>query len=233
MTFGKVVTLSLALGLVLVLTSASALAGNAANAKRSLMSAKDKAEGERWDDFDTAMKRAATDMEGLSDAERKPLLEEVEAIRALVTKWIEEEGTKRLDRAAKAEPGMSKLDTQRAEMRLKSDEAAYADPAALAKLKARLASLTGAPAPDATTTTPPATTTNPPATAKPTAGMSPDLQTAITRVRMANTMLEQGDGGIAERMLQEAVALVAKLPEADKAPVLADVATLTRKIAEA
>src|SRR3954471_17873179 len=157
MTFGKVVTLGLALGLVLLVTSATALAGNAANAKRSLMSAKDKAEGERWDDFDTAMKRAAADMEGLSDAEKKPLLAEVEAIRALVTKSIEADVGKRLDRAAAAEPGMRKLDTQRAEMRLKSDEATYADPAALAKLKARLASLTGAPAADATTT-PPATT---------------------------------------------------------------------------
>src|SRR4051812_47997112 len=147
MAYGKVVTLGLALGLVLVVTSASALAGNAANAKRSLMSAKDKAEGERWDDFDTAMKRAATDMEGLSDAEKKPLLAEVEAIRALVTKSIEEDVTKRLDRAAKAEAGSRKLDTQRAEMRLKSDEAAYADPAAIAKLKARLASISGGAAP--------------------------------------------------------------------------------------
>src|SRR3954468_1564275 len=121
MTFGKMVTLGLALGLVMVVTS-SAVAGNAANAKRSLMSAKDKAEGERWDDFDTAMKRAATDMEGLSDAEKKPLLAEVEAIRALVTKSIEEDVTKRLDRAAKAEPGSRKLDTKRGEVGLAAGE---------------------------------------------------------------------------------------------------------------
>ncbi|MDB5322704.1 MAG: hypothetical protein JWN40_4335 [Phycisphaerales bacterium] len=228
MAFGKVVALGLALGLMLVVTS-SALAGDAAKAKRDLMSAKDKAEGGRWDGFDDVMKRAVVDMEGLSDAERKPLLAEVEAIRALVTKSIEEEVTKRLDRAAAAEPGMRKLDTQRAEMRLKSDEAAYADPAALAKLKARLASLTGAPAPDATTTPPPATS-NPPTTAKPTAGMSPDLQTAISRVRTANSMFDQGDWQFAARMLREAVGLVEKLPEADKAPVLADVAALSRKV---
>jgi hypothetical protein len=226
MSFGKVVALGLALALVSVVTS-SAVAGDAAKARRGLMSAKDKAQGERWDGFDDAMKRATADMEGLSDAEKKPLLAEVEAIRALVTKSIEDDVNKRLDRAAKAEPGSRKLDTQRAEMRLKSDEATYADPAALAKLKARLASLTGAPAPDAGT---PATTTQPPTTAKPTAGMSPDLQTAISRVRTANSMFDQGDPQIAGRMLREAVGLAEKLPDADKAPVLADIAALTKKV---
>jgi hypothetical protein len=232
MALGKLAAFGLAVGLVFAVTSATAVAGDAARAKRDLMSAKDKAEGGRWDGFDDVMKRAAADMEGLSDAERKPLLAEVEAIRALVTKSIEEDVTKRLDRAAKAEPGSRKLDTQRAEMRLKSDEVAYADPAAIAKLTARLASINGGAAPGA----PAAATTakNPPAsTPQPTAGMSPDLQTAISRVRTANSMYEQGDRQIAERMLREAVGLVEKLPEADRAPVLADVAALTRKIDEA
>src|SRR5215213_1208409 len=102
----------LALGLVFALASA-ALAGDAAKAKRNLMSAKSSAEGGRWGDLDGAMKRAAADMEGLSDAEKKPLLAEVEAIRALVTKDIEGDVTRRLDRAAKAEPGSGKLDVQR------------------------------------------------------------------------------------------------------------------------
>src|SRR5688500_4574493 len=115
---------ALALGLLFALASA-ALAGDAAKAKRSLMSAKSSAESGRWGDFDAVMKRAAADMEGLSDAEKKPLLAEVEAIRALVTKDIEGDVTRRLDRAAKAEPGSGKLDVQRSEMRLKSDEAAY------------------------------------------------------------------------------------------------------------
>jgi hypothetical protein len=217
----------LALGLVFALAS-TAIAGDAAKAKRSLMSAKSSAESGRWADFGPAMQRAAADMDGLSDAEKKPLLAEIAAIRALVTTSIAEDVTRRLDRAAKADPGAGKLDVQRAEMRLRSDEAAHADPAVIEKLKARLASVTGgAPAPDAA---PPTTTTPPVTTAKPTAGMSPDLQTAVSRVRTANAMFDQGDRRIAESMMRQAVGLVEKLPEAEKAQVLADVVTLTGKI---
>src|SRR5690349_7236821 len=115
-----------------------ARAGNASNARRDLMWAKDNAEGQRWDDLDTNMKKAATDMEGLSDAEKAPLLEQIAEIKAIVTKSIEEDVTKRLEKAAAAGPGQDKLDIDRATMRLNADEAQYADPAAIAKLRARL-----------------------------------------------------------------------------------------------
>jgi len=133
-------------------------AGDVAKAKRALMWAKDTAQSEKWNDFDTNMKKAAAEMNGLSDAEKAPLLAEIAAIKAMVTKSVEDDVNKRLDRAAKADPGMGKMDLQRAEMRLKSDEAVnYADAAAIEKLKARLAGMTGAPV----TNTPPVTTTPP------------------------------------------------------------------------
>src|SRR2546423_1830565 len=124
--------------------SPTAKAGDAAKAKRELMSAKDSAESERWDDFDEKMKKAAADMEGLSDSDKAPLLTEITAIKAIVTKSVEEDVTKRLDKASKAEGGMAKLDLDRAGMRLDSDEAkGYADKAVIDKLRARLASMKG------------------------------------------------------------------------------------------
>src|SRR5436305_11802153 len=92
----------------------TAKAGNAANAKRDLMFAKDAAESERWDNFDGNMKKAAADMEGLSDSDKAPLLTEITAIKAIVTKSVEEEVTKRREKASKAEGGMAKLDLDRA-----------------------------------------------------------------------------------------------------------------------
>jgi hypothetical protein len=117
---------------------ASARAGDAARAKRDLMFARTSAESERWDDLDANMKKVAADMQGLSDAEKAPLLPGLAEIKSMVTKSVEEEVTKRLDKAATADPGMAKLDLQRAGMRLNSDEAKnYADPAAIDKLRPR------------------------------------------------------------------------------------------------
>src|SRR5438045_1749558 len=60
-------------------------AGDAAKAKRDLTFAKDNAESGRWDDLDSAMKRVAADMDGLSDADKAPLLKEIAAIKEIVT----------------------------------------------------------------------------------------------------------------------------------------------------
>ncbi len=205
----------------------TALAGDAARARRNLMFAKTNAESQRWDDLDASMKKVAADMEGLSDAEKAPLLAEIAAIKAMVTKSVEEEVTKRLDKAAKADPPFAKLDIDRATMRLNSDEAKnYADPATLEKLRARLASMTGAP-PEKPTPAPTAA----PAAAKP--ALTGDLATAAARARLARTMFEQGDLGFAERMIGQAIKLMENVPEADQAPILADLAALSVLIEQA
>ncbi|HZK82532.1 MAG TPA: hypothetical protein VFC46_15725, partial [Humisphaera sp.] len=148
MTLTKFAPIAAVMIALLALAPARTLAGDAARARRDLMAAKDNAETGRWDDLNDRMKKVAADMEGLSESEKKPLLAEVAAIKAIVTKSIEEDVTKRLDKAAKADLGMAKLDIGRAAMRLNSDEAKnLADPAAMDKLRARLASMTGGSAP--------------------------------------------------------------------------------------
>jgi hypothetical protein len=211
--------------------SATARAGDAVRAKRDLMMAKDNAESARWDDLDTNMKRVAADMEGLSASEKAPLLSGIAEIKATVTKSVEDDVNKRLDKAAKADgDGMAKLDIDRATMRLNSDEAkAYADPAVLDKLRARIAGMTGAPAsvpktPD--TTTPPQNTPN---TRTP---MSGDVATAVSRLRTARGMIEQGDRRMAEGLIHDAVRLVQNASDAEKAPVLDDIAVLNKQIDE-
>ncbi|HEV8379268.1 MAG TPA: hypothetical protein VGP99_10490, partial [Tepidisphaeraceae bacterium] len=210
----------------LALLSSSSHAGDAAKARRFLMSARTNAETQRWEYLDENMKKAAAEMEGLSDAQKAPLLAEVVAIKAMVTKSVEEDVTKRLDRAAQAEPKMAKLDTDRAAMRLNSDEAkTYADPAVIEKLRARLASMTG----DASAAKPPSAPVAPaPATGRP--APTGDLLAATVRVRQARTYLAQGDPGFAERMVEQAIKLLETVPEADQAPVMADVAMLNRDI---
>src|SRR4051812_982609 len=49
------------------------MAGDAAKARRFLMSAKSNAESQRWEYLDENMKKAATEMEGLPDAQKAPL----------------------------------------------------------------------------------------------------------------------------------------------------------------
>ncbi len=219
---------------ILSMVAAPAHAGDASAAKRNLNFAKMSAESERWDDMDGSFKKATAAMEGLSDAEKAPLLAAINEIKAMVTKSVEEDVTKRLDRAAtSAEPGMQKLDIQRSNMRLDSDEAkAYADPAVLQKLRARIASMTGAAAPKTpdttTTTTPPRTNTT---TGQP--ALTGDLATAATRLRIAHSMLEQGDRNIAESLVRQAIKLMETSPEADRAPLMADAADLSKKIDEA
>src|SRR5215213_9218877 len=83
---------------LLILLTSTAWAGDAAKARRDLASAKDAAQSERWDNLDAAMKRAAPAMEGLSDAEKAPLLEEIKAIQAIVTKSVESDVNKKLDK---------------------------------------------------------------------------------------------------------------------------------------
>ncbi len=210
----------------------SAHAGNAGNAKRDLMFAKDAAESQRWDNLDEYMKKAATDMDGLSDSDKAPLLDEIKAIKALVTKSVEEDVTTRLDKAAKADPGMGKFDMDRAAMRLDSDEAKnYADKAVIDKLRAWLASMKGgaapAPATPAPTTAAPSNAANGP--------MSGDMLTAASHTRRAHTMLEQGDLQIAARAVSEARGVLKGIPDSDKgkAPMLADLASLSQQIDQA
>jgi hypothetical protein len=223
-SFGLIGAVALAL---LAMRPAVARAGDAARASRDLLFAKSAAESEKWDDFDQNMKKAAADMEGLSDAEKAPLLAQIAEAKAMVTKSVEEEVTRRLDKAAKAEPGTGKLDIDRATARLDSDEAkTYADPAAMNKLRARIASMTGAPAP-----TPAPATPVPPTTPQP--AMSGDLATAAARVRTARSMLEQGDRQIADSMVRQAFKLLEGVPDRDKAPVLADIDALNKQIDEA
>lgn len=209
--------------------SASALAGDAARAKRDLTFAKSNAESERWDDFEAAMKKVAADMEGLSAAEKASLAAPLAEVRALVTKSVEEDVTKRLDRAAKADPGAGKLDVDRARMRLDDDVAkAYADPAVIAKLRARLPGTAGVPTPTPPTPTPPT-----PAGGGAGAGGKPltgDLATAAARLRTAHLMLDQGDANIAQGAIAQALKLLAPLPEADKAPLMADIASLNKQV---
>ncbi|HEV8608334.1 MAG TPA: hypothetical protein VGQ99_23580 [Tepidisphaeraceae bacterium] len=218
--------LIIAAALALLTTFPSpAQAGDAAKAKRFLMSAKTNAETQRWEYLDENMKKAAAEMEGLSDAQKAPLLAEVAAIKTMVTQSIEEDVTKRLDRAAAAEPKMAKLDTDRALMRLNSDEAkTYADPAVMEKLRTRLAGMTGVavakPAPEPTTAAP---TTGKPA---PTG----DLLAATVRVRQARTYLNQSDPGFAQGAVNQAIKLLETVPQADRDPVLADILVLMQDI---
>src|SRR4051812_8854124 len=218
-----------AFGLILALAGAT-WAGDAAKAKRFLMSARTNAETQRWEYLDENMKKAAAEMEGLSDAQKAPLLAEVTAIKAIVTESVEEDVTKRLDRAAKADQKMGKLDTDRALMRLNSDEAkTYADPAVMQKLRDRLASMTGG---DAAAKAPPAAAPTP-AVATGKTAQSGDLQAATGRVRQARTMLEQGDRDFANRMVAQALKLLENVPQADQAPITADIAVLIVDIEKA
>src|SRR4051812_25172123 len=98
-----------AAAMILLTLSSAAQAGDAAKARRFLMSAKTNAETQRWEYLDENMKNAATEMEGLSDAQKAPLLAEVTAIKAMITESVEEDVTKRLDRAAKADQKIGKL----------------------------------------------------------------------------------------------------------------------------
>src|SRR5215208_7192977 len=217
--------ISAAFGLILMLAGTT-WAGDAAKAKRFLMSAKTNAETQRWEYLDENMKKAAAEMEGLSDAQKAPLLAEVAAIKAMVTQSVEEDVTKRLDRAAAAaEPKMAKLDTDRALMRLNSDEAkTYADAAVVEKLRTRLAGMTGVAVakPEPKPTTPAPTTGKPAATA--------DLLAAQVRVRQARTYLNQNDPGFAQRSVDQAIKLLETVPQADRDPVLADILVLMQDI---
>lgn len=202
--------------------------GDVGSAGRDLRFAKDNAESERWDDFVTNMKKAESDMEGLSDSDKTPLKEQIDEIRKIVTKSVEQDVTKRLDRAAEAGRGQDKLDTDRAALRLDSDEAkGFADAAVMKKLRDRLAGLIGsAPAPDSPQPAPPVPN-------QPQGNMSEDVATAVTRMRTAHSMFEQGSADVAEKMAREAVKLVQSAPDAQKAPVLADAAALKKQIDEA
>lgn len=229
MAIGKFAVIGLGVCLILGGTTAVVRGGDAGSARRDLLFAKDNAESERWDDFVSNMKKAEQDMQGLSDAEKAPLQAQIDELKGLVTKSVAEEVNKRLDRAAQAGRGEDKLDTDRAAMRLDSDEAkSYADPAAIKKLRERLASVTGnaAPVPD-----------NPqPPTPTPTVtqgNMSEEVTTALSRMHTAHTMFEQGDPDVATKMMREALKLVQNAPDAQKAPVLADAAALSKQIDEA
>jgi hypothetical protein len=209
---------------------ALALGGSASSAARDLMFAKDNAESGRWDDFVDSMKKADTDMQGLSDAEKAPLQQQIDEIKSIVTKSVEQDVNKRLDRAAQAGRGEDKLDTDRAAMRLDSDEAkGYADPAVLRKLRARIAELIGAPAPTPTPDNPkPAV----PPTVPPGA-MSDEVQAAVSHMRTAHAMFDQGETKMAESLVHQSVGLVESAPEAQKAAILADAAALNKQIDEA
>src|SRR5215208_1102970 len=201
--------ISAAFGLILMLAGTT-WAGDAAKAKRFLMSAKTNAETQRWEYLDENMKKAAAEMEGLPDAQKAPLLAEVAAIKAMVTQSVEEDVTKRLDRAV---------------MRLNSDEAkTYADPAVVEKLRTRLAGMTGVAAakPEPKPTTPAPTTGKPAATG--------DLLAAQVRVRQARTYLNQNDPGFAQRSVDQAIKLLETVPQADRDPVLADILVLMQDI---
>src|SRR5688572_17672622 len=187
-----------ALSFVILMTFAvaAARAGDVAKARRNLSSAKDYAQSERWDNFNPAMKKAEADMEGLSDAEKKPLLEEINAIKAIVTKSVEDDVNKRLAKIAD-NPDTKKFNVDRATLRLNSEEAKnYADPAAIEKLRKRVAEAGG----DAAPAKPAETSTTP---AKPATGAKPeltgDLKTASVRIEQAKGYLNQNDPGFAAR----------------------------------
>src|SRR5437764_14533960 len=92
-----------------------AQAGDVAKAKRDLTTAQDNAETGRWDDFVANMNKATADMAGLPDAELTPLQGQLAEVKATVTKSVEEDITRRLERAATAtEAGQAKLDIDRA-----------------------------------------------------------------------------------------------------------------------
>jgi hypothetical protein len=206
---------------------AVARAGDAAKARRSLASAKDYAQSERWDNFDGAMKKAEADMEGLSDTEKAPLLEEVKAIKAIVTKSVEDDVNKRLAKITD-DPGTKKFAIDRATLRLNSDEAKnYADAAAIEKLRKRVAEAGGDAAPAK-----PAETS--PTPAKPSTGakaeLTGDLKTASVRIEQAKNFLKQNDPGFAARSLDQARGLLKDIPEAQKAPLLADIASISKQI---
>src|SRR5688572_27735665 len=220
-----------ALSFVMLMTFAvaTAHAGDVAKARRDLAAAKDAAESGRWDNLDSAMKKVEADMEGLSDAEKAPLLEDVKAIKAIVTKSVEEDVNKRLAKAAE-DPGTKKFNVDRATLRLNSDEAKnYADPAAIEKLRKRVAEAGG----DAAPAKPAETSTTP---AKPATGAKPeltgDLKTASVRIEQAKGYLNQNDPGFAARALDQARGLLKDIPEAQKAPLLADIAAISKQIDE-
>jgi hypothetical protein len=220
---------ALALALLLTLAPLTARAGDAAKAKRNLSSAKDYAQSERWDNLADAMKKAEADMEGLSDAEKKPLLEEIAAIKALVTKSIEDDVNKRLAKITD-DPSTKKFAVDRATLRLNSEEAKnYADAATIEKLRKKVAAAGGdaAPAKPAETSNTPA---KPSTTAKP--ELSGDLKTAAFRIEQAQTHLNQNDPSFAARSLDQARALLKDIPAAQKAPLLADISKVSKQIDE-
>jgi hypothetical protein len=237
--------------------------GDAAKAKRNLMFVKMSAEASRWGDLDSAMAKVTADMDGLSDAEKAPLMAEIAAIKSMVTAAIAEEVTKRLDKAATADPKMAKFDLERAAGRLNSDEArTYADPTVIEKLRARIADMQGAPAAPAPAPAPkapepppsapaavkppaPAPVSPPPAPASPAPALaspppapppakeSYELVTAKSKLRTARTMLDQGDVKIAAGMVGQIQRALEAVPPPDRGPVEADLGGLLQGISEA
>jgi hypothetical protein len=212
-------------GVIVLGLCGSARAGDAGRARRDLMFALDNAQTQRWDDFISNMQKAEVDMEGLGDAEKAPLQQQMAQIKDVVTQSIQEDVNRRLDKAAQAGAGEDKLDIDRTTMRLNSDEAKFADKAALDKLKARLGSVSGggspSPAPKPDTPAPTVTPKGP---------MSEDISTAVSRMRTAHAMFEQGEPRIAEKMMREAIKLVESAPAAGKNAILSDAAALSKQI---
>lgn len=226
----KSITLAgLVVGTLIILTgSGMARAGDVNSARRDLMFAKDSADSERWDTFMDSMKRAESHMEGLSDAEKASLQPQLDEIKAAVTKSVEADVNRRLDRAAEAGRGQDKLDTDRAAMRLDSDEAkTYADPAVIKKLRDRLTSLGGAaPSPDNSTPAP----TPAPSPPAPQGEMSAEVQQAMSQMHAAHAMMDQNEPEMATAQIRRAMNLLENAPEAQKAPILADAAALSKQI---
>src|SRR5438067_715404 len=109
--------------------------GDVVKAKRDLMFARMAVESQRWDELGEQMKKVQVDLDGLSDAEKAPLLTEMTAIKTETSKAIEEDVTRRLDRAAKAEGSMVTHELNLATKRLDSDEAQnFLEPALMEQL---------------------------------------------------------------------------------------------------
>ena len=85
-----------------LLNSVPAMAGDAAKAKRDLSFLKMSVESNRFDSLDEQFAKVTADMEGLTDAEKAPILAEIAEVKKTISASIEDEVARRLKRAEQA-----------------------------------------------------------------------------------------------------------------------------------
>lgn len=139
----------LGLGLaVLLVQPLTARGGDVAAAKRDLRSAKSWADDRKWTEVAGDLQKVQADLEGLTDAEKAPVLAGVAEIKAAATQDILKDINQRIDRTGMPksadEAGMAKMEYQQALLRLKQDDVqALVDPAVIQATESKIGDLLG------------------------------------------------------------------------------------------